>query len=547
MVFEHLFTEMAAVLVISILVGGAALWLRQPLIVAFIVGIIVGPVGLNWVSEEQFELLAELGIGLLLFIVGLKLDPSLIRSVGLVATVAGLGQMLLTFALGYVLAGVLGLGSLSAFYVAAALTFSSTIIIVKVLSDKREIDALYGRIALGVLIMQDIVVVLLMLGLAAYGSGRAGLHLGQEMLWIFFKGFGFLLIVSMVSRYFIPVVLRSFAHSPELLVLFGITWAIGLGALGVGLGFSKEVGAFIAGVSLAATPYRTALGARLVSLRDFMLLFFFIDLGVGIDAAHLGAAIGPALLLSLFVLVAKPLMVMMLVGAMGYTRRTSAMSGLSLGQISEFSLILAALGVSLGHIDDQTMGLITLVGLITIGLSTYMMLYSPTLYEYLSPWLGIFERKRRHVQEEALGDGDPDSGAAFDVIIFGVGRYGGRIAHEFHQRGIRVLGVDFDPEILRKCHEEGLLTLYGDVDDSEIFHALPLNEVRWVVSTLASRAHGLALLHSLQHSGFKGQVVLTAHNERSKDELTAAGADLVLMPFRDASKEAVDLMLKQSV
>jgi len=546
MPFEHILTEVAAILAIAAISGAIALWLRQPLIVAFIiVGIIVGPVGLDWVAEEQFDLLAELGIGLLLFVVGLKLDPALIRSVGAVASVAGLGQMLLTFGLGYLLAGALGLDALPAFYVAASLTFSSTIIIVKLLSDKREIDSLYGRIALGVLIMQDIVVVLLMLGLAAYGSEMAGLYLGEAMAWIFIKGFGFLVIVSLTTRYIIPPMLRSFAHQPELLVLFGIAWAIGLGALGVGLGFSKEVGAFIAGVSLAATPYRVALGARLVSLRDFMLLFFFIDLGVHIDVTHFSAAIGPALLLSLFVLIGKPLMVMMLVGVMGYTKRIGAMSGFSLGQISEFSLILAALGVSMGHIDGQTMGLITLVGLITIGLSTYMILYAPILYEILSPWLGVFERKTRQPRENALSDDLRSHAEGYDVIVFGVGRYGGRMAHEFQRRGLRVLGVDFDPEILRKRHQEGLLTLYGDVDDSEIFHALPVSGVSWVVSTLPSRSHGLALLHSLQHSDFKGKVALTAHSDRNKAELGASGADLVLMPFRDASIEAVDLMLKE--
>ena len=546
MPFDHIFTEMAVILTIAAVAGAMALWLRQPLILAFIcVGIIVGPVSLGWVSDEQFDLLAELGIGLLLFVVGLKLNPALIRSVGTVAAVAGLGQMLLTFVLGYVLALALELTSFPAFYVAAALTFSSTIIIVKLLSDQREIDALYGRIALGVLIVQDIVVVLLMLGLAAYGSEMDGNHLGPAMAWIFIKGFAFLFIVTLITRYLMPFLLRSFARLPELLVLFGITWAIGLGALGMELGFSKEVGAFIAGVSLAATPYRVALGVRLVSLRDFMLLFFFIDLGVRIDVAHFESAIGPALLLSLFVLVFKPLMVMLLVGVMGYSKRTSVMSGFSLGQISEFSLILAALGVTLGHIDEQTMGLITLVGLITIGLSTYMIIYAPVLYEWLSPRLGFINWiYSRHSREEALGDRVSD-GATFDVIVFGVGPYGGRMAHEFQQRGLSVLAVDYDPEILLRRQKEGLVTIYGDVDDSGLFHALPIEHARWVVSTLGTCAHGMALIKALRQAGFSGQAVLTAYHGKDRNELLAAGADLVLMPFRDASQEAVSLILNE--
>jgi len=273
---DHVFTKLAIVLSIAAIAGIMALRLRQPLLVAFIsVGVIIGPAGLDMVKAGQFGLLAEMGISLLLFVVGLKLNPVLVRSVGLVALVAGFGQMVVTFSGAYLITTELfDYPILESFYVAAALTFSSTIIIVKLLADKREIDALSGRITLGILIVQDIVVVLLMLVLTAYGNGDIGPGLGEEMLWVFLNGIAFLLIVWLMIRYFIPPLLGSFAHNPELLVLFGIAWAIGLAALGIGLGFSKEVGAFIAGVSLAATPYRTALNARLVGLRDFMLLFF---------------------------------------------------------------------------------------------------------------------------------------------------------------------------------------------------------------------------------------------------------------------------------
>ncbi len=544
MLYEHVFTQMAVVLALAAVVGVLALWLRQPLIVAFIlVGILVGPVGFDWISSEQFNLLAELGIGLLLFVVGLKLDLSLIRSIGNVALLAGLGQITLTFGLGYLFSLALGMSMLSSFYVAAALTFSSTIIIVKLLSDKREIDALYGRIALGILIIQDIVVVLLMLGLAAWGKQGAGTSLGLEVLAMIAKGAGFLLLVAVVTRLLVPRLLHSLARMPELLVLFGIAWAIGLAALGDTLGFSKEVGAFIGGVALAATPYRAAIGARLVSLRDFLLLFFFIDLGIHVDITHFPMVIGPAILLSLLVLLGKPLMVMALVGAAGYSKRTSAMTGFSLGQISEFSFILAALGLGLGHIDQHVMGLITLIGLITIGLSSYMILCSQMLYDRLSPWLGIFERRQRHFREETLADGKNGSRQAIEVIVLGLGRYGGEIAGFLQRRKRKVLGVDFNPELLRLRESQGLPTLYGDVDDAEIFHALPIEAASWIVSSIPERAHGLALLHSLQVAGYKGKVALTAHNRKEQEFLYAAGADLVLLPFHDAAKEAVDRII----
>ena len=329
------------------------------------------------------------------------------------------------------------------------------------------------------------------------------------------------------------------------MTLFAIAWAIGLASLGTGLGFSKEVGAFVAGVALAATPYRAILAARLVSLRDFLLLFFFIDLGVQIDMGHLGAALGPAILLSVIVLAGKPIMVMALVGGMGYAKRTAATAGLAMGQISEFSLILAGLGLSLGHIDKETMGLITLVGLITIGLSTYMILYSHWLYERLAPALRIFNFGTPRT-DERLNDAARANTSPVDTIVFGLGRYGRNLVQELQRRGRSVLGVDFDPERVRFWHQKGLATLYGDLEDAELFHALSLSDAQWVVSTIPERDKCLVLLHALQHNEFAGRIALTADTIQHREFLLAAGADMVLLPFRDAAAEAVDMLASHS-
>lgn len=538
--FTDPFTEIAAVLAVAALVGALAFWLRQPLIIAFIlVGVLLGPAGLDWVRAfDQVDLFAKLGIGLLLFVVGLKLDPHLIRSVGLVAMVTGLGQMVMTAVLGYVVALALGMTATSAFYVAAALTFSSTVIIVKLLSDKREIDSLHGRIALGILIMQDIVVVLLMIGVTAYGGETQDPHFGWRTLEVIGKGVGFLAFIVFVTRYVFPSLLHSLARWPELLTLFAIAWAIGLASIGTALGFSKEVGAFAGGIALAATPYKAILAARLVSLRDFLLLFFFIDLGVQIDMAHIGGALGPAILLSALVLVAKPLMVMAIVGGMGYARHTAVTTGLTMGQISEFSLILAALGLSLGHIDKPTMGLITLIGLITIGLSTYMILYSHWFYERLAPIVGRFTVGGLRLAKLRDNSGMV-SAPPVDAIVFGLGRYGRNLAQELQRSGRTVLGVDFDPERVRFWSQKGLQTLYGDLEDAELFQALPLADTQWVVSTIPERDKCLVLLHALQHHGFAGHTALTTDTMQHSDFLLDAGADVVLQPYRDAAAEAV--------
>lgn len=542
-IFSDPFSEIAAVLVVAAMIGALAFWLRQPLIIAFIfVGILLGPAGLDWVRAlDQVDLFAKLGIGLLLFVVGLKLDPHLIRSVGRVAMVAGLGQMIMTAAIGYAVALALGMTPMTAFYVAAALTFSSTVIIIKLLSDKREIDALHGRIALGILIVQDIVVVMLMIGLTAYGGETQESHLGKQAMEVVAKGVGFLALIAIVTRYLLPSLLHSLARWPELLTLFAIAWAIGLASLGTGLGFSKEVGAFVAGVALAATPYKAILAARLVSLRDFLLLFFFIDLGVQIDMGHLGAALGPAILLSVIVLVGKPIMVTALVGSMRYAKHTAVTAGLTLGQISEFSLILAALGLSLGHIDKATMGLITLTGLITFALSTYMILYSQWVYERLEPALRIFKFGAPR-SDEFSGDGERTPMPPIDTIVFGLGRYGRNVAQELQQRGRSVLGVDFDPERVSFWRNEGLAAIYGDLEDSELIPALPLADAQWVVSTIPGRDKCIVLLHALEHNGYAGRTALTAETIQHREFLLDAGADIVLLPYRDAAAEAADML-----
>jgi Kef-type K+ transport system membrane component KefB len=536
--FENVFYQIGAILGLAAAGGALALLLRQPLIVAFIaVGILLGPSGFGVVvHSSEIELFARLGIALLLFVVGLKLDVHIIRTVGPVALLTGLGQVIFTSVVGYLIALALGMEHVTAIYVAVALTFSSTIIIVKLLSDKREVDSLHGRIAVGFLIVQDIVVVLVMIGLTAAGQAGDDASLGREALLIIAKGVLMLLAVVLLTRYVLPRLLRRLAHSPELLMLFAIGWAVVGASIGDALGFSKEVGAFLAGISIASTPYRELVAARLVSLRDFLLLFFFIELGANLDMATIGEQTGAAVLFSLFVLIGNPLIVMVIMGYMGYRRRTGFLAGLTVAQISEFSLILAALGLSLGHLDQSTVGLVTLVGLITISASTYMILYSHQLYAYLGPYLGRFERKVAHREMDALDETE----GQVDVLLFGLGRFGSTLAGILRERGCRLLAIDFDPTAVQLHEKEGYRARYGDAEDPEFIATLPLEKARWVVSTLRDRALNRALLLGLQQQGYRGKVAVSSSTRREATVFREEGVDLVLVPYADAAKEAAD-------
>jgi len=540
--FDNVFYQIGAILGLAAAGGALALLLRQPLIVAFIaVGILLGPSGVGVVVQSgEIELFARLGIALLLFVVGLKLDVHIIRTVGPVALLTGLGQVAFTSVVGYLIALAFGMDHVTAIYVAVALTFSSTIIIVKLLSDKREVDSLHGRIAVGFLIVQDIVVVLVMIGLTATGQAADGASLGREALLIIGKGALMLVAVVLLTRYVLPPLLHRLARSSELLMLFAIAWAITGAMIGDALGFSKEVGAFLAGVSIASTAYRELVAARLVSLRDFLLLFFFIELGANLDMSTLGEQTGVAIVFSLFVLIGNPLIVMLIMGYMGYRKRTGFLAGLTVAQISEFSLILAALGLSLGHLDQSTVGLITLVGLITISASTYMILYSHPLYARLGPYLGWFERKVTHRE---MG-GPADSGEDVDVLLFGLGRFGSTIASRLREQGCRIHAIDFDPTVVRLHEREGYHARYGDAEDPEFVGTLPLENATLVVSTLRDRVLNRALLQGLRQHGYRGKVAVSTATRREADEFRREGVDLVLVPYADAANEAADKLVR---
>jgi Kef-type K+ transport system membrane component KefB len=533
------FGEIALLLLICALVGALFVRLRQPVLIAYIVvGIAVGPAVFGLVgAHDQIDLLAQVGVAVLLFAVGLKLDLQHVRHIGPVALATGLGQLAFTIVIGFGIVLALGKSPMEALYVAVALTFSSTIIIVKLLSDKRELDSLHGRIAVGFLIVQDLAVVVAMMAMSALrGAGGAESGWADVLFSLAWRLAAAALLMAVLMRWVLPAVVRAMARSQELLLVFAIAWGVALAALGEWAGFSKEAGAFLAGFSLASTPYREAMNARLTGIRDFLLLFFFIDLGAKLELSTLGAEIGPAIVLSLFVLIGNPLIVMAIMGYMGYRKRTGFLAGLTVAQISEFSIVFVALGISLGHIGVPALGLTTLVGLVTITVSTYMILYSQPLYERLAPWLVRFERRQPFrelaVERTAAGDGHAE------VFVFGLGRYGSRLLAQLHADGVRAAGVDFDPEAVRALQHRGPPVYFGDGEDPEFLASLPLAQARWVITTFPQLESNRALLHALHEVRYGGPVAAAVRDPVHGRALAEAGVPLILNPFEDAADHA---------
>ncbi|WP_029889522.1 cation:proton antiporter [Polycyclovorans algicola] len=532
------FSEIALLLLLAALAGAVAVRLKQPVLIAYIVlGIAVGPAGFSLVqASAEIHLLSQVGVAVLLFVVGLKLDLHHIRHIGAVAVATGLGQLAFTIFFGFGLVLLLGKSPMEAVYIAVALTFSSTIIIVKLLSDKRELDSLYGRIAIGFLIVQDIAVVVAMMTMSAMSGADEDTAIGMVAVQLAGRLIAAGALMFVLMRYVLPKLVETMARSQELLLIFAIAWGVGLAALGEWAGFSREAGAFLAGFSLASTSYREAINARLTGIRDFLLLFFFIDLGAQLELSVLGDELLSAGVLSLFVLIGNPLIVMAIMGYMGYRKRTGFLAGLTVAQISEFSIVFVAMGISLGHVGREALGLTTLVGLVTITVSSYMIVYSHRLYEWLAPVLGVFERARP--VRELVVEASRQPGAEPRIIIFGLGRYGERLLRQLQARGVPVLGIEFDPEIVRRLRHQRLPVRFGDGEDPGFIESLPLAGVEWVITSLPLWDANRGLLHALAEGGYRGPIAGVVRDHAHGDQLKAAGVTRVMNPYLDAADHA---------
>jgi Kef-type K+ transport system membrane component KefB len=495
--------------------------LKQPLIIGYILsGVIVGPLILNLIQNtESLQIFSEFGIAFLLFIVGLYLNPKTIKEVGKISLITGIGQVLFTSMAGYLLSKLMGFSNLTSIYIAVALTFSSTIIIMKLLSDKDSLDKLYGKISIGFLLIQDLIAILILIVISSITSGGNATNL---IFMILLKGFILLVLLFLISYFILPKLSNFFAKSSELLFIFSISWGLVLSALFAYIGFSIEVGALIAGIMLSLTPYSYEISSKLKPLRDFFIVSFFILLGSQMIFNDFSSIWIPAIIFSSFILIGNPIIVMGLMGIFGYTKKTGFMAGLTVAQISEFSLILISLGVRSGHLSAQTLSLVTIVGLITIAGSTYMIIYSDKIFKFLSRYLTIFEKKkiRKEIKEHK----------EYSYLLFGDHRIGFSIMNSYIKNKKKYLVVDFNPERVKKLRANKINCLYGDVSDVEFLEELKLRKSKLIVSTIPEFETNLLLLNKIKEKNKKAIVILTANQIIEANILYKKGADYVILP-----------------
>ncbi|HSA83477.1 MAG TPA: cation:proton antiporter, partial [Patescibacteria group bacterium] len=470
----EVFYELAMIVFIATGVSIVMRLLKQPLIVGYILaGILAGPSVLNALhSTELIDILSKMGITILLFVVGLHMSPKVIKEVGKVSVLTGGAQFIFTAIVGYFIALGLGFSHTAALYISIGLTFSSTIIVLKLLSDKGDLNKLYGKITIGFLLIQDILAAIILVLIPLFASDAQGFEVIGLLL---LKALALVVGLVIFTKFFLHRLVRFAASLQELLFLFSIFWGFALASLFAVAGFSAEIGALVAGVTLSVTPYAYQIGSRLKPLRDFFIVLFFVLTGSHITLSSLNEYLSPTIILSFYVLIGNPIIMIIVMRALGYQRKTSYLAGLTVSQISEFSLILAAVGYQMGHLSQNEFSLITLIGLVTITGSTYFMLYAEGMYPRVEKWLKKLDFLKT-IEEYTQKD------EAHDVLLFGYDRVGHDFVNLFRKLEKDYLVVDFNPHLIREMQHKNIPCRYGDVEDVEFLDELSLSKIKMCVS-----------------------------------------------------------------
>ena len=518
--------------------GLLAHFFRQPLILAYLIaGFFIGPFGTGWVkSQESISIISELGLIFMLFMIGLEIDLKKIVRAGRVILVAAGGQLAGACLLGILFfMGIgfsIGGGRFDALYLCIACALSSTVIIVKVLYEKRELDTLPGRITLGILVLQDIFAILflavqpslgnLQLGVVLLSIGRVGLLVGVALA---------------ISRFALPRLFHQIARRPELILLGALAWCFLVGEIAERLHLSREMGSLVAGVSLSTFPYALDVTAKVTTLRDFFITLFFVALGMTIPIPDL-SVIGFALVIAAFTVASRLLTTFVPLYLMKQGLRASLLPAINLAQISEFSLVVIETGIVSGHIKTETASAASFAFVILAVLSTFMMTRSDPITRVaigLLKRIGIRDLDHGHATDAEHEEGH---GETRRIVILGFFRAASAMLSEIERRNPLLLDqisvVDFNPDVFRTLVDRGLHVIYGDISNLDTLVHAGVGRAQIIIlsvpDSLLKGANNERLVRHVRSLNPTAKIVSTADLLSDVDDLYAAGADYVTVP-----------------
>ncbi|KKU55966.1 MAG: Sodium/hydrogen exchanger [Candidatus Amesbacteria bacterium GW2011_GWA2_47_11] len=531
----EVFFGLAVILGLAALGGVAARLTKQPVMLGYVLaGLVISVVWRSQAAHSQtlqtmISVMGQLGVTLLLFLVGLELPIAELKKMGRVALISGLGQIIITSVLGYGLARVLGYDPITAIYLGIGMTFASTIVVVKLLSEIGDLQSLYGKITMGYLLVQDFVAIGLMVIMSGMAKG-GGVVDWMGLLTVVIKGVVVVTAILVLSETVVKRGVDFLAQSTELLFIGSVGWCLVLAAVvaSPGFGFPLEIGGFLAGLALASAVEQAEIISRVRPLRDFFLTWFFVALGAKINLGDLAGFGWSTMVMSVFVLLVSPVILMAIFGYLGFRKRVIFLASLTVAQVSEFSLILMAGAVSSGLTDPKALSVLTVMAVVTMPVSSYFILHANRLYRTFGVLAKLFERKKAGVISERIEK------LAGHVVLFGHNRVGKVVRPVLEKMGFEVLVVDFNPTIIERLENEGTKAVYGDMADFEIYEKLGLEKAAAIISTVPDVRDELLLLRGLKAEGRKNRQarILTARDDTDATLLYAAGADYVLIPHR---------------
>ena len=535
---DTIFLSIGLIIIVATISAFFASRFRQPLIPFYIfAGLLLEPMLKFLLSNDLFSMifkipadftvshafigsLSEIGIAFLLFMVGIEIDLKKLKDVEKLTVFGGLIQVIILFALGFAAATLMFFTQIESVYIGFIVAFSSTMVVVKVLSDRKELDTLHGRIIIGILLVQDMIAIFALIILNSIDNFSL-FTLGQTML----AGGLIILLAIFLSKFVFTHLFRIAARSNELFFLVSLSVCFLFSLFFQSIGFSIAIGAFVAGVSLGNLPYNLEIIGRVKSLRDFFAILFFVSLGLQLPLEYLNGVFLPLVVFTLIVVVLKPIIFLLVIGFFGYKKRTSFLSSISLAQISEFSLILVTQGMLLGHVSERLFAITILLAITTIALSSYFMNWEYKLYTWLADDLSIFERLNTH--EDKLEYIPKEK---HEVVLIGYDRTGYSIFHKLIKLKTKFLVIDFNPEIIKKLIRQKIPCIYGDAGNIEILERLNFHPMKYLISTIPDMSTSMLLIKKAKKKNKDIIIFVTAYQVDEALRLYDAGADYVVLP-----------------
>ncbi|MBI2337592.1 cation:proton antiporter [Candidatus Daviesbacteria bacterium] len=525
---NNIFIQLAIILGLSSVLGLITYKFKMPLLIAYLVGgLLIALVGFFDVNTSSaLSFLPEIGIALLLFLVGMELDLREIRSLGKPIMLAGILQVIITSVLGTFIAQSFGFSLTESIYLGVGLSFSSTIVVIKLLLEKKDLSSLHGKLSVGILLLEDLLAVILLLGLTSTSSVFAtGLTQALPILAFIGKVAALFIITLILNHYLLGAIFKMVSGSTELLFLTALAWCFAFISLAIVMGFSVVIGAFLAGVALASSPYHFQIQGKVKPMRDFFVALFFVYLGTKVNFAHITQTIWPILIFTAYAVVVKPAIFVLLLGTLGFRKHTMFRTAINLSHISEFSLIILLVGLDMGLVGQQALTIIASSGLLSIIIASLAISKSNLIYKLVTDWVGFFERKNIYRSDSIRSSELEDH-----IVIIGAHRVGGEIVKFLKREKQSLVVLDFNPHQVEILLEEGVQVIYGDMEDPEVLDVLNLSKAKMVISTASDTNDSKALLEGLKVKHINIPVVVRADTIKDAQTLYKAGADFVIIP-----------------